>query len=68
MNRKSPHRCPDCGAPTDQFLCERCAEVCENLTASGEYYRYWVHRYRPGSKETKKKKKSGVERSRPAKT
>lgn len=47
MNRTSPHRCPDCGAPTDKFLCERCAKVCENLTASGEYYKYWVRRYRP---------------------
>lgn len=51
MIRNSPHRCPDCGSLTDKFLCERCAQVCENLTASGEYYRYWVRRYQPSAKE-----------------
>lgn len=51
MTRTSPHRCPDCGTQTDNFLCERCAKVCENLTSSGEYYRYWVRRYQPSEKE-----------------
>ncbi len=55
MNQESSRRCPDCGALTDKFLCERCARVCENLTASGEYHRYWVRRYQPSAKETKKR-------------
>lgn len=34
------HVCADCGIPTESFLCERCAEICEALTAEGKYYAY----------------------------
>ncbi len=40
MRRLQHHVCADCGAPTDKFLCERCAEICEALTAEGKYYAY----------------------------
>ena len=39
-----PNRCADCGAPTEKFLCDRCAEICDHLTMRGEY---WFRRIRP---------------------
>lgn len=42
--KETPHRCADCGAVTESFLCARCAEICDQLTVRGEY---WFRRVRP---------------------
>jgi hypothetical protein len=42
--KDAPHRCADCGAVTESFLCDRCAEICDQLTVRGEY---WFRRIRP---------------------
>lgn len=44
MTNETRNRCADCGAPTTSFLCERCAQICDNLTVRGEY---WFRRIRP---------------------
>lgn len=44
MRKDTPNRCADCGAPTRSFLCDRCAEICDQLTQRGEY---WFRRIRP---------------------
>lgn len=44
MSQKTRNRCADCGAPTSSFLCDRCAQICDNLTLRGEY---WFRRVRP---------------------
>lgn len=38
MTQDRPNRCADCGAPTPDFLCRRCAEICDKLTSRGEYW------------------------------
>jgi hypothetical protein len=38
MNQDPGNRCVDCGAPTQDFLCPRCAEICDKLTSRGEYW------------------------------
>lgn len=43
MKQETPNRCADCGAPTKSFLCDRCAEICDQLTLRGEY---WFRRIR----------------------
>jgi hypothetical protein len=44
MTKETRNRCADCGAPTPSFLCDRCAQICDNLTIRGEY---WFRRIRP---------------------
>ena len=44
MKQEAPNRCADCGAPARNFLCDRCAEICDQLTLRGEY---WFRRIRP---------------------
>lgn len=48
MKRDTQNQCADCGAPTANFLCDRCAEICDALTATGEY---WHRVRRPGQHE-----------------
>jgi hypothetical protein len=43
-SKDAPRRCADCGAVTESFLCDRCAEICDQLTVRGEY---WFRRIRP---------------------
>jgi hypothetical protein len=43
MNRDPENRCVDCGALTQDFLCPRCAEICDKLTSRGEYWERTVH-------------------------
>ncbi len=38
MLKNPGNRCADCGASTQDFLCPRCAEVCDKLTSRGEYW------------------------------
>jgi hypothetical protein len=44
MTKETRNRCADCGTPTSSFLCDRCAQICDNLTIRGEY---WFRRIRP---------------------
>ncbi len=40
MQQHEDQTCADCGIPCKNLLCERCAEICNILTAAGEYYAY----------------------------
>lgn len=40
MRTDSIHRCANCHARSERFLCPRCATVCDSLTSAGLYREY----------------------------
>ena len=61
MSTRNAQLCADCGAPCRDFLCAACAEICDSLTATGEYYAYRMQRRHNRRRSRSATRGSGVD-------
>ncbi len=65
MLKNPGNRCADCGALTQDFLCPRCAEICDKLTSRGEYWQRTIRSEdRLGAQNTSNRKGRSTDTAR----
>ncbi len=63
-HQQLPRTCADCGALSENFLCEDCSSICDQLTPAGRYRAYRVVQGKPVPILTERKDRPFLESGR----